>query len=174
MSAEWLRRVSCSSDLPSCLPARYTGSPTPLFLFLSIGIQSFDACSNLPASLISFLKQFFTFDIGVFHKDLVSVDGTRKWLTALNSGAMVESVLIPEAKRNTLCISSQAGCSLSCTFCHTGTQKPVKNLQAYEIVAQYFMAAKQHQEISSQKGNQNGHISNVVFMGQGEPFYNWR
>jgi 23S rRNA (adenine2503-C2)-methyltransferase len=71
-------------------------------------------------------------------------------------------VLIPEANRATLCLSSQVGCSLSCKFCHTGTQKLMRNLEASEIISQYLVASRK------------GPLSNIVFMGQGEPLYNWR
>lgn len=73
------------------------------------------------------------------------------------------AVLIPDAKRNTLCMSSQVGCSLSCTFCHTGTQKLLKDLSTSEIVSQFLLM-----------NFRVGKIDNVVFMGQGEPLYNWR
>ena len=96
----------------------------------------------------------------------ISQDGTEKWLLALSDGAQIECVFIPEAERGTLCVSSQVGCSLACTFCHTGTQKLLRNLEAFEIVEQVTFARR---ELASR-----GHrLTNVVFMGMGEPLYNY-
>lgn len=87
---------------------------------------------------------------------------------------MVESVFIPmNGPRGTQCISSQVGCSLACTFCHTGTQKLLRNLTAGEIVSQYLIPAKDYGDLPLVKNAQRN-VSNIVFMGQGEPLYNWR
>lgn len=87
---------------------------------------------------------------------------------------MVESVFIPmNGPRGTQCISSQVGCSLACTFCHTGTQKLLRNLTAGEIVSQYLIPAKDYGDLPLVKNTQRN-VSNIVFMGQGEPLYNWR
>lgn len=87
--------------------------------------------------------------------------------------AIVETVIIPESKRSTLCVSSQIGCSLKCSFCHTGTQKLERSLTSGEIVGQYMIAAKNSGDFPF-KDDKKKMISNMVFMGQGEPLYNWK
>jgi len=102
---------------------------------------------------------------------LASVDGTRKWLLRFADGQEVETVHIPENDRGTLCVSSQVGCTLNCTFCHTGTQRMVRNLGAAEIVAQIIVARDALGEWPSPpEGRQ---LTNIVLMGMGEPLYNY-
>jgi len=101
----------------------------------------------------------------------LSADGTRKWLLRLVDGHEVECVYIPESDRGTLCISSQVGCTLTCRFCHTGTQKLVRNLDAAEIVGQIMLARDTLGEWPSPK--QGRMLSNIVVMGMGEPLYNF-
>lgn len=102
---------------------------------------------------------------------LVSQDGTRKWLLRLPDGQEVESVHIPEEDRGTLCVSSQVGCTLTCRFCHTGTQRLVRNLSAAEIVGQVMLARDVLAEWPSPaEGRQ---LTNLVLMGMGEPLYNF-
>jgi 23S rRNA (adenine2503-C2)-methyltransferase len=101
----------------------------------------------------------------------VSVDGTRKWLIRMAPGVEVETVFIPDVGRSgALCVSSQVGCTLNCTFCHTGTQPLVRNLTAAEIVAQVQVARDELGEWPSPKEDRR--LSNIVFMGMGEPLYN--
>ena len=100
-----------------------------------------------------------------------SADGTRKWLLRFADGREVESVYIPEEDRGALCISSQVGCTLSCTFCHTGTQRMVRNLDAGEIVAQFLVARDSYGEWPSPRGPRM--LSNIVMMGMGEPLFNY-
>jgi len=110
----------------------------------------------------------------------VSVDGTRKWLLRLDDGKEIETVYIPEEDRGTLCISSQVGCTLNCSFCHTGTQRLVRNLTASEIVGQIMLA---RDRIGDWPGavppdprglpDTERKITNVVLMGMGEPLYNF-
>jgi 23S rRNA (adenine2503-C2)-methyltransferase len=100
-----------------------------------------------------------------------SVDGTRKWLLRFADGQEVETVHIPEEDRGTLCVSSQVGCTLTCKFCHTGTQRLVRNLSAAEIVGQVMMARDQLGEWPSPKDGRL--LSNIVMMGMGEPLYNY-
>ena len=95
-------------------------------------------------------------------------DGTIKWIWA-HGTAKIESVLISEPERKTLCVSCQVGCSLSCTFCHTGTQKLLRNLTRSEIIAQLVAARHRLDRLGKRLA-----ITNVVFMGQGEPLYNFR
>lgn len=96
----------------------------------------------------------------------VSQDGTEKWLLAMADGARIETVYIPDPDRGTLCVSSQVGCSLSCSFCYTGTQPLSRNLEAAEIVEQVTFARSE----LAQRGQR---ITNVVLMGMGEPLYNY-
>ena len=99
-----------------------------------------------------------------------SVDGTRKWVIRVDGGGMVESVLIPEAKRATLCVSSQVGCSLDCSFCSTGKQGFQRDLSAAEIIGQVWLAIKSYDAFQSGNGRI---VSNVVMMGMGEPLLNF-
>ena len=100
-----------------------------------------------------------------------AADGTRKWLLRFADGREVESVYIPEEERGALCLSSQVGCTLSCTFCHTGTQRLVRNLDAGEIVAQFLVARDSYGEWPSPRGPRL--LSNIVMMGMGEPLFNF-
>ncbi len=106
---------------------------------------------------------------------LASVDGTRKWLLRFADGQEVETVHIPESDRGTLCVSSQVGCTLTCTFCHTGTQRLVRNLSAAEIVAQIMVARDALGEWPSSPsgGDRDRQLTNIVLMGMGEPLYNF-
>ena len=100
-----------------------------------------------------------------------SRDGTRKWLLRLDDGQEVECVHIPEAERGTLCVSSQVGCTLTCRFCHTGTQRLVRNLSAAEILGQVMLARDHFQEWPSP--SEDRQLTNIVMMGMGEPLYNY-
>ncbi len=102
----------------------------------------------------------------------VSEDGTQKWLLKLDGGHLVESVHIPEEDRGALCISSQVGCTLTCTFCHTGTQRLVRNLDPGEIVGQFMLARDYLGEWPTPTGG-GRLLSNIVMMGMGEPLYNF-
>jgi 23S rRNA (adenine2503-C2)-methyltransferase len=102
---------------------------------------------------------------------LVSADGTRKWLLRFADGQEVETVHIPEDDRGTLCVSSQVGCTLNCTFCHTGTQRLVRNLGAAEIVGQVMLARDALGEWPSPRHDRQ--LTNIVLMGMGEPLYNY-
>ena len=106
---------------------------------------------------------------------LASVDGTRKWLLRFADGQEVETVHIPEEDRGTLCVSSQVGCTLSCTFCHTGTQPLVRNLGAAEIVGQVMVARDALGEWPSPAAAaaNDRQLTNIVLMGMGEPLYNY-
>ncbi|MBK3775115.1 23S rRNA (adenine(2503)-C(2))-methyltransferase RlmN [Azospirillum sp. YIM DDC1] len=104
-------------------------------------------------------------------RDLKSVDGTRKWLLRMPDGQEVESVHIPEEDRGTLCVSSQVGCTLTCRFCHTGTQRLVRNLDASEIVAQVMLARDALGEWPAPPDGRM--LSNIVMMGMGEPLFNY-
>ena len=100
-----------------------------------------------------------------------SADGTRKWLLRLDDGQEIETVHIPERERGTLCVSSQVGCTLTCRFCHTGTQALVRNLSAAEIVGQVMLAHDAFDEWPVPREGPN--VTNLVLMGMGEPLYNF-
>jgi 23S rRNA (adenine2503-C2)-methyltransferase len=149
------------------------------------GAQSFDAMTSVSKDLRAVLAQRFTLDRPAIVAEQISVDGTRKWLLRLPGETPerphdVECVYIPEADRGTLCVSSQVGCTLNCTFCHTGTQRLVRNLTAGEIVGQ-IMAARDRLNDWAQPSpvGEAGHgtatraVSNIVMMGMGEPLYNF-
>jgi len=104
-------------------------------------------------------------------RSLTSIDGTRKWLLRFRDGEEVETVHIPEEDRGTLCVSSQVGCTLTCSFCHTGTQRLVRNLVPDEIVGQVMIARDALGEWPSPQDDRQ--LTNIVLMGMGEPLYNY-
>ncbi|KAJ2253715.1 hypothetical protein GGI13_002551 [Coemansia sp. RSA 455] len=141
----------------------------------SKGATLFQDMANLPNSLQEQLERTYCVDYGQILQNQLSVDGTRKMLIQFknDSRAAVEAVFIPEEHRGTLCVSSQVGCSLSCKFCHTGTQSLYRNLTAAEIAGQYMIAAWIAKDLP-RRTNKRPNVSNIVFMGQGEPLYNFR
>jgi len=154
------------------------------------GFTAFDAMSSLSKELRALLAAHYTLERPEVVAEQVSVDGTRKWLLRLPGEAQgpglgerpheIECVYIPDSERGTLCVSSQVGCTLNCTFCHTGTQRLVRNLTAGEIVGQ-VMAARDR--LGDWPGGVRPHdgvvpsgdrcITNIVMMGMGEPLYNF-
>ena len=104
------------------------------------GVRDFDAMTNLSKDFRAQLAQHFVVEVPEVVTKQVSTDGTRKYLVRIAGGHEVEVVYIPEADRGTLCVSSQVGCTLTCSFCHTGTQKLVRNLTAGEIIGQVMVA----------------------------------
>ncbi|MGI9372804.1 MAG: 23S rRNA (adenine(2503)-C(2))-methyltransferase RlmN [Hyphomicrobiales bacterium] len=148
------------------------------------GVTEFDAMTNISKDLRQQLSAHFAITRPEIVSEQKSVDGTRKWLFRLapdefGTAQEVETVYIPEENRGTLCISSQVGCTLTCTFCHTGTQKLVRNLTPGEIVQQIMVARDRLGEWPEElSGNPNApvggrFITNVVLMGMGEPLYNF-
>jgi 23S rRNA (adenine2503-C2)-methyltransferase len=135
------------------------------------GERDFAAMTTLAKDFRANLAAHFTLARPEVVRDDISADGTRKWLFRFADGQEVETVHIPEEDRGTLCVSSQVGCSLSCAFCHTGTQKLVRNLAASEIVAQVMTARDALGEWPSPKSDRM--ISNIVMMGMGEPLLNF-
>ncbi len=135
------------------------------------GVRDFDAMSNIAKPTRLLLAEQCSLERPAVDEDQISEDGTRKWLFRFTDGNQAETVFIPEEDRGTLCISSQVGCTLSCTFCHTGTQKLVRNLTAGEIVGQ-VLAARDALEDWSGKPDQR-RITNIVLMGMGEPLFNF-
>src|SRR5215831_7475870 len=155
------------------------------------GARQFDAMTSISRELRAALDQHFTLARPEVAAEQVSADGTRKWLLrlpgehSLERPHEIECVYIPEADRGTLCLSSQVGCTLTCSFCHTGTQRLVRNLTAGEIVGQVMVArdrlddwvgaAHARGSASSPAGGEekNRLVSNIVMMGMGEPLYNF-
>ncbi len=152
------------------------------------GVQSFDAMLNVAKPMRALLAQHYSLSRPEVVTEQISEDGTRKWLMRMPStgkfdrGAEIECVYIPESDRGTLCVSSQVGCTLTCTFCHTGTQRLVRNLTAQEIVQQVMVARDRIGDFPGLTPPQDGllpsgegvrAVSNVVYMGMGEPLYNF-
>ncbi len=135
------------------------------------GVRRFDDMANIPKGLRGELAEIFRIDRPDVTALQLSEDTTRKWLVRFDDGREVECVHIPEDGRGALCVSSQVGCTLSCTFCHTGTQKLVRNLTAGEIVGQMMVARDTVGEWPNSSIDRM--ISNVVMMGMGEPLFNY-
>ena len=140
------------------------------------GVRDFHEMTNLAKAYRQMLADNFVIEIPEMVSKQVSADGTRKYLVRIAGGHEVEVVYIPETDRGTLCISSQVGCTLTCSFCHTGTQKLVRNLSAGEIVGQVMMARDDLNEWprpGEGAGERPRLLSNIVLMGMGEPLYNF-
>jgi len=135
------------------------------------GARDFGAMTTLSKALRERLAERFTLDRPTLSREQVSRDGTRKWLLRFDDGNEAEAVFIPEEDRGALCMSSQVGCTLTCTFCHTGTQRLVRNLTAGEIVAQIVVARDAYDEWPTPRGERL--LSNIVMMGMGEPLFNY-
>ena len=151
------------------------------------GVTSFDAMTSVSKELRAELEKRFSLDRPEVVAEQISVDGTRKWLLRLpgenpnERPHEVECVYIPETGRGTLCISSQVGCTLNCTFCHTGTQRLVRNLTAGEIVGQIMVARDRLGDWPGERPPDGAvvptdggrFVTNIVMMGMGEPLYNF-
>ena len=135
------------------------------------GAVEFGAMTTISGALRAALAERYTLARPEVATEQRASDGTRKWLLRFADGREVETVYIPEEDRGALCISSQVGCTLSCTFCHTGTQRMVRNLEAGEIVAQFLTARDAYGEWPSPRGPRL--LSNIVMMGMGEPLFNY-
>jgi 23S rRNA (adenine2503-C2)-methyltransferase len=151
------------------------------------GVTTFDAMTNVSRDLRAMLEDRFTLARPAVAAEQVSVDGTRKWLVRLpgehhgDKPHDVECVYIPETGRGTLCISSQVGCTLTCSFCHTGTQRLVRNLTAGEIAGQIMVARDRLGDWPGARAPDGAivptdggrFVTNIVMMGMGEPLYNF-
>jgi 23S rRNA (adenine2503-C2)-methyltransferase len=148
------------------------------------GVRDFLSMANLPKEMRELLAENYSIERPKVITEQRSADGTIKWLLSMSDGQQVETVFIPEAKRGTLCVSSQVGCTLTCKFCHTGTQPLVRNLGAHEILQQIMHARDvlgewpQSGEKQSSEGRDPGtspgrSLTNIVMMGMGEPLYNY-
>jgi 23S rRNA (adenine2503-C2)-methyltransferase len=144
------------------------------------GATDFARMTNITKEFRAELDRTFTLARPEIVTEQVSSDGTRKWLLRLDDGKEIETVYIPEEDRGTLCISSQVGCTLTCSFCHTGTQRLVRNLTPAEIVGQIMVARDRLGDWPGTKAEDprgipdtERKITNVVLMGMGEPLYNF-
>ncbi|WP_404944747.1 23S rRNA (adenine(2503)-C(2))-methyltransferase RlmN [Sagittula sp. P11] len=141
------------------------------------GVRDFESMTNLAKDYRAKLAATFEISLPEIVSKQVSADGTRKYLVRIAGGHEVETVYIPEEDRGTLCVSSQVGCTLTCSFCHTGTQKLVRNLTAGEIVGQIMLVRDdlgEWPEPGTGTGDQGPRLlSNIVLMGMGEPLYNF-
>lgn len=136
-----------------------------------LGVSDFDEMTNVSKSLRSKLKQIAEVRAPEVAYQDISKDGTRKWVLRLDGGSSVEMVLIPEGDRATLCVSSQIGCSLDCSFCSTGKQGFNRNLTAAEVIGQLRVAILSFGPIDP--ASEKRRVSNVVMMGMGEPLMNF-
>lgn len=137
------------------------------------GVKNFDDMSNISKNLRNNLKGYFSCNRPKVIKDLVSSDGTKKWLLELNDNETIELVYIPSEDRGTLCISSQVGCPMGCKFCNTGAQGLVRNLKVDEIVLQFVVAKDFLNEWNNKAIGDGRKITNIVIMGMGEPLVNY-
>jgi len=135
------------------------------------GVRSFDEMTNLSKAFRARLAESYRLDRPEVSVHQKSTDGTEKWLLRYEDGNEAETVYIPESDRGTLCISSQVGCSLTCAFCHTGTQKLVRNLTPGDIVGQVMLARDSLGDWGKQEED-GRRLTNIVLMGMGEPLYN--
>jgi len=139
------------------------------------GVRDFDSMTNLAKAYRAELAEKFVIEVPEVVTRQESEDGTRKYLVRIAGGHEVEVVYIPEEGRGTLCVSSQVGCTLTCSFCHTGTQKLVRNLTAAEIIGQVMVARDDLDEWpeTGTRTDEARLLSNIVLMGMGEPLYNF-
>ena len=135
------------------------------------GVTSFEAMTSLSKAFRATLAERYVVARPAVSRALASIDGTQKWLLRFVDGQEVESVHIPEEDRGTLCVSSQVGCTLTCKFCHTGTQRLMRNLETAEIVGQVMIARDALGEWPSPAEDRQ--ITNIVMMGMGEPLFNF-
>ena len=135
------------------------------------GLTNFAEMSDLGKPVREQLTELFSADRPAVSRRLQSVDGTIKWLLRFADGNEAEAVYIPDKERGTLCISSQVGCTLTCSFCHTGTQKLVRNLTVDEICGQVLLAMDELGDWPA--GKPNRRLTNIVLMGMGEPLFNY-
>ncbi len=166
-------------DLPS-LQAVMVGNGLPAFRAKQIwnwiyqrGVITFEAMANLPKDLRAQLAEQYVIDRPKVITEQKSEDGTIKWLLGMSDGQQVEMVFIPTPTRGTLCVSSQVGCTLTCKFCHTGTQPLVRNLGPHEILQQIMYAKDVLKEWPSDGEKEGRDLTNIVMMGMGEPLYNY-
>ena len=139
------------------------------------GVKNFDEMSNISKPMKEKFSNYFSLERLKLSKKQISKDGTIKYLLKCDDNGEIETVYIPEKNRGTLCISSQIGCTLNCSFCFTGTQRMVRNLTSNEIIGQIIYAMDDIKDWQSREKSNlvNRKISNIVLMGMGEPLYNY-
>ena len=135
------------------------------------GVDELSGLNNISKNVINKINEQYYLSQFKVNKDLLSKDGTRKWLFELEDGKEIETVYIPDKNRGTICVSSQVGCSLSCSFCHTGTMKFSRNLSTSEILGQVMYVKNILKDWNSKFDKKK--ITNIVFMGMGEPLLNY-
>ena len=170
LTRDALRQALIEADI--CPPEKAKMRASQVWRWIHhYGVTDFALMSDVAKDTRAKLAEAFTLARPEVVERQVSKDGTRKWLIRTAPGIEIETVYIPDVGRaGALCVSSQVGCTLNCTFCHTGTQKLVRNLTAAEIVAQVQVARDDLGEWPSPKEDRR--LSNIVFMGMGEPLYN--
>ncbi|MFC0388292.1 23S rRNA (adenine(2503)-C(2))-methyltransferase RlmN [Muricoccus vinaceus] len=137
------------------------------------GTRDFAQMSSIARPMQAKLAERFTVGRPEITTEQTSTDSTRKWLFRMRDNQQVETVYIPDEDRGAVCISTQVGCTLSCRFCHTGTQKLVRNLSAGEIIGQFMAARDSYGEWPTPQSEAPRLLSNIVVMGMGEPLYNY-
>jgi 23S rRNA (adenine2503-C2)-methyltransferase len=169
LTLEALREAAIASGVE---PAKARMRARQLWRWIyHFGVTDFAAMTDIAKEVRAGLADRHTLERPQIVERQVSTDGTRKWLLRLAGGQEVETVFIPDVARSgALCVSSQVGCTLTCTFCHTGTQRLVRNLTHAEIVAQVMVARDDLGEWPT--STENRRLTNIVFMGMGEPLYN--
>jgi 23S rRNA (adenine2503-C2)-methyltransferase len=165
-----LSRVELAAELASIGAEKFRAQQLWQWIY-NRGATDFAAMTSLSKKFRAELVERYVVARPEVTRDLESVDGTRKWLLKFPDGQEVETVHIPEEDRGTLCVSSQVGCTLTCKFCHTGTQRLVRNLSAAEIVGQVMNARDRLGEWPSPAEDRQ--LTNIVMMGMGEPLYNF-
>ncbi|MBU6952563.1 23S rRNA (adenine(2503)-C(2))-methyltransferase RlmN [Hahella sp. HN01] len=135
-----------------------------------LGVSDFDLMTNMSKALREKLKEVAEVSVPEVIYEDISADGTRKWVMRLAGGNSIETVYIPDNGRGTLCVSSQIGCSLDCSFCSTGKQGFNRNLNSAEIIGQLWIAARSFGDYDLSKER---YVTNIVFMGMGEPLLNF-
>lgn len=171
-------RRSLLSFEPDALDAEMTALGLPKFRARQLwrwvwrhGVTDFSDMTDLGKPLQALMSERFHVDRPAVSRRQDSSDGTIKWLIKLSDGQEAETVYIPDDGRGTLCISSQIGCTLTCSFCHTGTQRLVRNLNVDEICGQILLAMDELGDWPATKPGR--HLTNIVLMGMGEPLYNY-
>ena len=155
------------ADLCSALGEKAAHAKSVIKYIHQLGICDYAKMHDLKATLRNKLTQVSVWEFPNIVKEQCASDGTYKWLLRLKDGNLIETVLIPEKRRNTLCISTQVGCALNCAFCATARQGFERNLDCSEIIAQLWLVNRRLRALADTK------VSNVVFMGMGEPLLNF-
>lgn len=165
-----LTQAELASKLKACGIETFRAGQIWRWIYVK-GATDFTQMSSISKKQQSALAEKFSITRPKIYRDLTSFDATRKWLLEFSDGNKVESVFIPEEDRGALCVSSQVGCTLSCSFCHTGTMPLVRNLTAADIVGQVLIARDGLNEWD--KPRTDCLFTNIVMMGMGEPLFNY-